>query len=49
LQRSALAPGFSGKGPAVIEEYGSTTLIWPDDKFEIGKLGEIRITIAASR
>jgi N-methylhydantoinase A len=43
--RDALEPGFSGAGPAVIEEYGSTTLIWPDDKFEIGALHEIRITV----
>jgi N-methylhydantoinase A len=41
--RTALAPGFSEAGPALIEEYGSTTLVWPGDKFEIGALGEIRI------
>jgi N-methylhydantoinase A len=48
LDRSALAPGFKGDGPALIEEYGSTTLIAPGDRFEIGALGEIRITIGAS-
>jgi N-methylhydantoinase A len=41
--RDALAPGFTAAGPAVIEEYGSTTLVWPGDKFEIGALREIRI------
>jgi N-methylhydantoinase A len=41
--RTALAPGFHGEGPALIEEYGSTTLVWPGDSFEIGTLGEIRI------
>jgi N-methylhydantoinase A len=41
--RDALEPGFSGTGPAVIEEYGSTTIIWPGDRFEIGQLQEIRI------
>jgi N-methylhydantoinase A len=41
--RTALAPGFKGAGPALIEEYGSTTLVWPGDSFEIGALGEIRI------
>jgi N-methylhydantoinase A len=41
--RTALAPGFSEAGPALIEEYGSTTLVWPGDSFEIGALGEIRI------
>jgi hypothetical protein len=32
----------------LIEEYGSTTLVWPGDRFEIGKLGEIRIHCAGS-
>ena len=43
LNRDALEPGFSGAGPAVIEEYGSTTLVWPGDRFTIGGLHEIRI------
>jgi N-methylhydantoinase A len=41
--RDALEPGFTAAGPAVIEEYGSTTVIWPGDRFEIGSLHEIRI------
>jgi N-methylhydantoinase A len=41
--RDALRPGFEATGPAVIEEYGSTTLVWPGDSFRIGPLGEIRI------
>jgi hypothetical protein len=28
----------------VLEEYGSTTIVWPGDRFEIGALQEIRIT-----
>jgi N-methylhydantoinase A len=47
--RTALAVGFKGQGPALIEEYGSTTLIWPGDTFEVGKLGEIRISVAGDR
>jgi N-methylhydantoinase A len=43
FHRDALEPGFSGMGPAVIEEYGSTTVVWPGDRFEIGALHEIRI------
>jgi N-methylhydantoinase A len=43
FERTALPPGFAGAGPALIEEYGSTTLIAPGDRFEIGTLGEIRI------
>jgi N-methylhydantoinase A len=41
--RDALEPGFGATGPAVIEEYGSTTVVWPGDRFEIGGLHEIRI------
>ena len=41
--RDALPTGFAATGPALIEEYGSTTLVWPGDKFTIGALGEIRI------
>lgn len=48
LNRDTLAPSFQGEGPAVIEEYGSTTLIWPGDRFAIGGLGEIRIECARS-
>ena len=41
--RDELEPGTRGMGPAVIEEYGSTTVVWPGDQFEIGELHEIRI------
>jgi len=47
FHRDALEPGFSRIGPAVIEEYGSTTVVWPGDRFEIGQLREIRIQCAA--
>jgi len=43
FERDALAAGFEAAGPAVIEEYGSTTLVWPGDRFRIGTMGEIRI------
>lgn len=43
LQRNQLPIGYSAKGPAVIEEYGSTTIVGPKDSFKIGALGEIRI------
>jgi N-methylhydantoinase A len=45
--RDALERGFSAAGPAVIEEYGSTTVVWPVNRFEIGELREIRITCSA--
>jgi len=41
--RYALKPGFSEQGPALIVEYGSSTIIGPRDTFTIGKLGEIDI------
>jgi N-methylhydantoinase A len=41
--RASLPCGFAAEGPAIIEEYGSTTLVWPQDRFEIGDLHEIRI------
>jgi N-methylhydantoinase A len=43
FSRDWLEPGFNHTGPAVIEEYGSTTVVWPTDRFEIGALREIRI------
>ena len=46
--RDALEPGFRETGPAVIEEYGSTTVVWPGDKFQIGELHEIRIQCSRS-
>ena len=45
LDRGGLAPGFSAEGPAIIEEYGSTTVILPGDRFAIGDRGEIRIHV----
>ena len=46
-QRAALGPGFTAAGPAVIEEYGSTTIVGTIDRFEVGSLGELRISVAA--
>jgi N-methylhydantoinase A len=40
--RAALG-AFVGEGPALIVEYGSSTLVGPRDTFAIGKLGEIEI------
>lgn len=42
-ERDSLPIGFAADGPAIVEEYGSTTLIWPGDSFAIGALREIRI------
>lgn len=46
-ERDSLAPGFAAAGPAVIEEYGSTTIVAPSDSFEVGAMREIRIHCGA--
>jgi N-methylhydantoinase A len=43
LDRYALPVGYHGQGPALIEEYGSSTLIGPRDTFTVGRLKEIDI------
>ena len=43
-QREDLPVNFSINGPALIEEYSSTTVLNPGDKALIGQLGEITIT-----
>ena len=48
-ERSSLPQGFAAAGPAVIEEYGSTTLIWPTDRFSVGTLNELRIDCSAAK
>lgn len=48
-RRHALPRGFTAAGPAVIEEYSSTTIVLPGDRFRIGELHEIRIDINASQ
>ena len=45
-RRSDLPVGFGLTGPAIIEEYGSTTVIGPGDGILIGELGEIQVTLA---
>ncbi|MCE2946517.1 MAG: hydantoinase/oxoprolinase family protein [bacterium] len=45
--RRLLPRGFAAHGPALVEEYGSTTLVGPGDRFEVGVLGELRIRLAA--
>lgn len=42
-KRADLPPEFAAVGPAVIEEYGTSTVVAPGDAFSIGRLGEIRI------
>lgn len=46
VSRYALPVGATLLGPAAIEEFGSTTIIGPNDRLEVGTFGELRISIA---
>jgi N-methylhydantoinase A len=43
--RESLPPGFRVVGPAVIQEYASTTVLYPQDVAEVAETGEIVITL----
>lgn len=42
-RREELPAGFSCHGPAIIEEYGSTTVIGPEDRLRVGNFSELQI------
>jgi N-methylhydantoinase A len=44
IQRSQLAPGFSAAGPAVIAEYGSTTIVPPNWQMRVADNAALVIT-----
>ncbi len=46
-RRETLPVGFALTGPAVIEEYGSTTVLGTGDAAVVGELGQITIRVAA--
>jgi N-methylhydantoinase A len=46
--RSALVAGQRIKGPALVEEYASTTVIFQGDSLEVSKFGDLVIKIARS-
>jgi N-methylhydantoinase A len=43
--RDTLAGGTELTGPAVVQEYASTTLVFPGDRLEVAATGELRIQI----
>lgn len=43
--RDKLVPGYKIKGPAIIQEYASTTVLFPGDLAEVADTGEIIIHI----
>ncbi len=46
--RNDLVAGQRIAGPALIEEYASTTVVFPGDRLEVSKYGDLVITIARS-
>ena len=47
-QRMLLTPGGRVSGPAVIEEYGSTTVLFEGDTATVADTGEIIIAVGAA-
>ena len=47
-QRGALAPGERIEGPAVIQEYASTTVLFPCDRAEVTRSGELLIRVSSA-
>jgi len=46
-RRDGLPAGFSLVGPAVIEEYSTSTLVAPGDRLQVGNYGEMQLSVAA--
>ncbi len=44
-ERASLSPGAVVQGPALIQEYGSTTVIFPGDRCEVAATGELVIQL----
>ena len=47
--RAALAAGNRIKGPALIEEHASTTVLLPGDRLEVDPYGNLTIKVAGGR
>jgi len=43
--RERLAPDMTIEGPAVIEEYASTTVLFPGDRLRVAPTGELIVTV----
>jgi N-methylhydantoinase A len=44
---TALVAGTIFDGPALIQEYGSTTVVFPQDRCEVARTGELVISVSA--
>ena len=47
FERAALLAGNRIKGPALIEEHASTTVLWPGDRLSVDPYGNLVITIGS--
>jgi N-methylhydantoinase A len=47
-RRDLLRPGFEIDGPAVVEEYASTTVLFDGDKLRVAATGELIIEVRGS-
>jgi N-methylhydantoinase A len=47
--RESLPPGERIEGPGVIQEYASTTLLFPQDRAEVTRTGELLIHVGERR
>jgi N-methylhydantoinase A len=47
--RDALPPGATVPGPALVSEYGSTTVIFPQDSMVVAPTGELLITLGGQQ
>jgi N-methylhydantoinase A len=47
-RREKLTPAVEIEGPAVIEEYASTTVLFPGDKLRVADTGELIVTVRRS-
>jgi len=48
-QREQLAAGVELAGPAVVQEYASTTLLFPGDRLRVAETGELLIHLGPAR
>ena len=46
-ERARLAPGDVLNGPAIVEEYGATTVVYPGQRIVVDRLGNLILTRAA--
>ena len=49
FQRASLPAGFTLTGPAVVEEFGSTTVVYPDQRLEVDPHGILIVRAAEQR